>query len=365
MLGHKDGLGRFNGINPLGVVGRALWAGHRALSRPLRGLADAAALDEGTGWPVDGDRAGIVRDRIAEPEAPTLVVVPYLGHLLGRAGDKSSVARSHTPLAQYGHLAEKALPLVQAPDPAAFQATLDAEFPWYRDVTAILARHLARGRYVKLPNILLHGGVGTAKTSYARRALELTGLRTTLHAVAGANDSMWGSVSQAWSTGKVSLPLALIAQAMQGTVGIVLDELDKLPPPGTGGQNGRFDEVILPFLEATSSKAMLDTYLEASVNLSAVTYLATANDVRKVGSVLRDRFQCIAAPVPRVEDLPVIVRQMQVELLEEQGFDARWLVPFGQDQIDLLASQWRPGSLRGLRRMVEILLDGQAVGTLN
>jgi len=300
---------------------------------------------------------------VAAPLTPALAVFPDMSHLPGKKRSDSTLSHTQqSPLTEHGHLAKKLLGLVQVPDLAVFVAALDAEFPWYRKVTRSLAADLGRGRFARFRNVLLHGKPGSAKTRYARRVLELAGLQTVLYSAAGASDSTWGSTSRQWSTGRLSTVAGLIARVQQANVGVVLDELDKLPPPGVGGQNGRLDEVLLPFLESTSAKALFDSYVECALDLSAVSYIATANDLSRVSGPLRDRFRLIKAPLPTVEDLPVIVSTIHREILTEQGLDPAWAEPLAQDEIDILASRWRGGSLRGLRRMVEVLVDGRPAG---
>lgn len=353
----------------LGLSGAVRWSWRPG--QPGLG-ALAAALQSGDVTLHGAVRAAAPEEEPApkEPEkrpppaaALTLEVFPDLSHLPGKKRADSSLSHTQqSPLAEHGHLAKKALPLVPVPDLPAFVAALDAEFPWYREVTRSLAADLGRGRFARFRNVLLHGKPGSAKTRYARRAMELAGLQTVLYSAAGASDSTWGSTSRQWSTGRLSTVAGLIARAQQANVGIVLDELDKLPPQGVGGQNGRLDEVLLGYLETTSSRAIFDTYVEAQLDLSAVSYLATANDLSRVSGPLRDRFRLIEAPLPTLADLPVIARTMHLEILAEQGLDPAWAEPLAQDEIDILASRWRGGSLRGLRRMVEVLVDGRPAG---
>lgn len=308
-----------------------------------------------------GDLAPDFMDEYADLMPLTLEVFPDLSFLPGKAKTNGSTYTAQNPLAECGHLAKLPLPLSEAPDLIDFVEALDAEFPWYRDVTRKLAGDLGRGRFAKFRHTMLFGPPGSAKTRYARRAMELAGLPVLVYSAGGTADATFGSTSRQWATGRLSVPAGLIARTKRANVGIVVDELDKLPPPGTG-HNGRLDEVMLPFLEPDSAKAVFDTYVEAPLNLSAISYLATANDLSRVPGPLRDRFRLIEAPLPRPEDLPALVRSMTSEIMAEQGLDPAWAVPLAQDELDVLARTWRGGSLRGLRRMVEVMLDGRPAG---
>jgi ATP-dependent Lon protease len=137
---------------------------------------------------------------------------------------------------------------------------------------------------------------------------------------------------------------------------IVLDELEKA---GDGTHNGSLADVLLPFLERESALRHHDPYLECAVDLSAVSYISTANSSFRLSGPLLDRLRVLEVPQPRKQDLPIVTRTLMNELRQERGEDEIWCPDLDSDEMEILAKQWRGGSLRPLRRMVEVLLSGR------
>ena len=105
-----------------------------------------------------------------------------------------------------------------------------------------------------------------------------------------------------------------------------MDEIDKV---GEGRNNGNMLDGLLPLLTPDACR-FFDSYLECPVDLSGVSYIATANDLsglRRTHPALLDRFRCYTMPSPRREDLPVLVRGVLSEILAERGVDEAWVSP--------------------------------------
>lgn len=80
----------------------------------------------------------------------------------------------------------------------------------------------------------------------------------------------------------------------------------------------------MPFL-TDDARRIFDSYVEAPVDLSGVSYIATANDVsglRRSHPALLDRLRVHTMPAPRREDLPVLLRGVMAEIRTERGLDA-------------------------------------------
>jgi ATP-dependent Lon protease len=99
-------------------------------------------------------------------------------------------------------------------------------------------------------------------------------------------------------------------------------------------------------------------YLECTVDLSRVCYIATANASFRLSGPLLDRLRVLEVPQPRRQDLPIVVKTLMSEIRAECGEDEIWLPDLDVDEMEILSGQWRGGSLRPLRRMIETLLAG-------
>lgn len=290
-----------------------------------------------------------------EPKAAglTLVVFPAVTHLPKPSAHQIDKADSPRALVEPWSL--KPMPLVPAPDPAAFAAGLDAEFPWAREVTAIYAAALVGVPYAWLPPKLLVGGAGGGKTAYARAVLRRLGLDVTVYGAAGQMDgSAFAGTSRMWGTWRPSTVAQAILRAKFASVGIVIDEVEKA---GTSRRWGRLDETILPFLERSTARVIHDPAIEGPVDTSATTYILTANDLAGVSGPLRDRVQCIEWPMPRAQDLSLVANAILGEIRAERGLDEVWCPAFDAEELAMMP--WRGGSLRPLRRQVEALLAGR------
>lgn len=155
--------------------------------------------------------------------------------------------------------------------------------------------------------LLLVGEPGCGKTSMLEWLGEKLGLHVSLVACAGANDAGGlSSVTRGWATSRPCLPFQLMSESGTANPFIILDEIDK----GTsiGSQNGSIVGAALNML--SSSGKFFDNCLMANVDISYVSFMATANDISQVPAPLLDRFTVINVPKPRLEDFDGIIREI-------------------------------------------------------
>ncbi len=366
LLAMPEGLGEWRpGRSPLPVIATALQVGRNALARredqPGSAKARLTHADK-----IDDDRAGIARHPPAAPKpepakpapapeagpALTLRVFPSLRHL----PQPTALARDRgdSPRALCDSVAEVALPLAPTPDPAVVAATLNAAFPWAREVTEQYASDLVGAPFSMLRPRTLVGGMGGAKTSYARALLRAVGLPEVLYSAAGVMDGgNFAGASRTWSTWRLSVPAQGVLRFRLASLGCIIDEAEKAGP---SRRWGRLDETLLPFLErGSTAKAIFDPALEVPLDLSGISYILTANTRDGVSGPLLDRAPPVAWPMPRREDLPVAAAAILDELRRERGLSEAWCPALDGNELDAL-SAWRGGSLRPLRRMVETVV---------
>ncbi|TXM72181.1 hypothetical protein FV226_13205 [Methylobacterium sp. WL12] len=313
--------------------------------------SDLASLDDILAEAQAAQRARAEADkRAAASKAPrTLVVFPKLGHLPKPSASQQD--RGDSPRALVEAYAEKPLPLVAAPDPHAFSAALLARFPWAPEVIEAYAGDLVGAPFAGFRPRILVSGPGFGKTAFARELLEAAGLDVTLYSAAGQMDGgAFAGTSRQWGSWRMSTSAQAILRAQKASVGIVVDEVEKA---GTSRRWGRLDETILPFLEHTA-RSIHDPALEAPVDLSAVSYVLTANSLGGIVGPLRDRVPALHWPAPREQDLPIVAAAILGDLRRERGLDATWCPDLSPEDLDMIP--WKGGSMRPLRRMVETVL---------
>jgi hypothetical protein len=287
---------------------------------------------------------------------PSLLVLRTVEHLPGGAEDgKSKPGRSTAASArgEFGPIASRRLRLVTVPDLAQARETLVAEFPDDASVIDAILVPLAGRSYVLIPPTLLLGPPGTGKSRFTRRLGQVLGLAVTVYGCGGVADASLIGTSRQWSTGRACVPLQSIKAAEEASVMIVLDEISRA---GTRQDNGRLVDGVLALTETETARAYHDPYVECPVDLSAVSWLATANSTAGLDPALLSRFRVLTMGARTVASLPSLVVGIMGDIRSERGLDATWLPSLDEEELAILAEHWPGGSVRTLRRLVESVL---------
>lgn len=315
------------------------------MSVPPLPLLDLGELDE-----ILGDAA-----EAKGRKALTLVVFPTMDHL--PQPSKSVSDRGDSPRAVAEPWAGKGMPLTPAPDVTAFVERLRAQFPWAGTVIDAYAADLVGAPYAAVRPRILLGQPGCGKTAFARAVLEAAGLDVTVYGCAGQMDGgAWAGTSRQWGSWRPSTPAQGCLRFGKASHGVVVDEVEKA---GDSRRWGRLDETILPFLERSTARAIHDPAFETGIDLSAVSFVLTANSIAGLARPLVDRCQVLEWPAPRAEDLPVVAAGILAEIRRERGLDAAWCPDLDREELGMIP--WSGGSMRPLRRMVEAVVASREI----
>jgi ATPase family associated with various cellular activities (AAA) len=271
-------------------------------------------------------------------------------------------------LPQYDGVINKAVPLVVPPPLEQVRKALLLEFPYAQNVIdTVLADVIGRAT-VPIRPTLIWGEPGGGKSLLARRIAEVLGVfcwRTD----ASRSDAVFAGTDRRWSSAEPCHPFLAIARARNANPLILLDELEKAGGMGSGTRPdgvGRLWDCLLGLMEAETSIRYPDPFFQANVDLSQISYIATANGVAGLPKPLLDRFRVIKLALPSGDHLDALLPAVIADLARERGLDARWIAPLDGDEHAAIASAWNGGSVRNLRRLVEVILrDRDANATRN
>ena len=270
---------------------------------------------------------------------------------MAEADPKSSKVREFvTPLKP---AINTALPLAAVPPLHEVRNKLLFEFPYAAEVIDFALADLVGQRTVRLRPLLLVGEPGGGKSRFGRRLAEVLALGCWRTDASRSDGATFGGTDKRWHSAEPCHPFLAIARFKQANPMVLIDEIEKA---GTRSDHGRFWDSLLGFLEPETAVRYPDPALQVPLNLGQVSYVATANSRDPLPAPLRDRFRVITFPKPALEDLDALLPATLADLAAERGLDRRWVEPLTGNERDLVAANWRGGSVRRLRRVVEVVL---------
>ena len=310
----------------------------------------ARVLEDRAEFPAQGEQMSpLERQRIMrERSKSSMVVVPALPEA-GKT-HKGEIFKA------WAGIAGKPLPLVKRPDLVEARAKLVARGEHTVDVVDTMLRDLAPAEHVRFRPTILVGSPGAGKSALALALAEVCGVPGRVISLAGASDSSVGGTSAQWHSARENVVLQLVREKQIANPLVVLDEVDKA---SASRHNGSAFDALLPLLERDQSKRFVDPALEVECDLSAVSFVLTANDIDQVPPPLKDRCRVLKVPAPEWEHIGPIIDRIISDIADERGVGRQWYPPLAQDEMEIIKQAWTSGSLRHLRRIVETLLDGR------
>lgn len=338
----------------------AIWLGERLAQYRVRS-ADARAADrakrEGEDWqnPI---RTTKERDTSApSPAEPAADMTPAHHLIVGRMDEaqmKSSKVKDI--VGPIRHVLNAALPVIRTPLLHDVRTQLMREFPYAESVIDFALADLVGRATVKLRPLLLVGDPGGGKSRFARRLGEILGLTVWRTDASQADGTSIAGTDRRWYSAEPCHPMLAIARGKNANPMMLLDELEKA---ATRTDYGRLWDCLLGFLEPETAARYQDPALQIPLDLSQVSYVATANSLDPLPGPIRDRFRIVTFPKPTASDLDALLPALLAGLAAERGLDARWVAPLDDIEHAAVATAWNGGSVRRLRRIIEVILHAR------
>jgi ATP-dependent Lon protease len=201
--------------------------------------------------------------------------------------------------------------------------------------------------------LLIVGEPGGGKSRFARRLGETLGLNVWREDASRADGAVFGGTDRRWHSAEPCHPFLAVAQGKTANPLVLIDEIEKA---ATRSDYGRLWDCLLGFLEPETNARYPDPALQTNLDLSQVSYIATANSLDPLPSPIRDRLRVVRFPKPLADDFDALLPAVTADLARERGLDERWIPPLDGFERAVIAQHWGGGSVRRLRRIVEAIL---------
>jgi ATPase family protein associated with various cellular activities (AAA) len=265
------------------------------------------------------------------------------------------------------HVINTPLPLIETPPIEQVRATLLFEFPYAeKTVDALLADLVGRPTVFLSPTVIC-GMPGGGKSLFVRRIAQALNVFCARTDASRSDGTVFSGTDRRWNSTEPCHPLLAIARAGHANPIVLLDELEKAQSQSGGrSEFGRLWDCLLGFMENETSKRYPDPAIQNFVDLSFVSYLATANSVSGLPAPLLDRLRVLEFPRPSAHDLDALLPSVIADLARGRGLQPLWIPPLTGEERAAVASAWPGGSVRHLQQLVEIVLrDRDANATKN
>jgi ATP-dependent Lon protease len=291
----------------------------------------------------------------ASSDSPPKDGLVYVDHMVVCRIDEATMKNPKTKeiIFPFKSAINVALPLILVPSLHDAREKLRFEFPHAEHVIDFALADLVGRRTVRLRPLLMVGDAGGGKSRFARRLGEVLGVGVWRTDASRSDSAVFGGTDKRWYSAEPAHPFLAIAQAKHANPLVLIDEIEKA---ATRTDYGRFWDCLLGFLEPETAVRYPDPALQTNIDLSQISYVSTANTLDPLPGPLRDRFRIVTFPKPDADDLDALLPAIIADLASESGLDSRWVEPLAGFERDAIAAHWRGGSVRRLRRVVEVVL---------
>lgn len=239
---------------------------------------------------------------------------------VGEGGD----TEQRRVLSKYKDLVGKALPLLPGHDLTEALERMARRSPWLESGIQMILRsirlgsHRAEAGFQLARPILLVGPPGIGKSWLVSQVRQRLGLPSISISAAGKTDNMaLRGTARGWSSAREGDIVQMLAEKECANPLVVIDELDKVSPET---RNGNLQQTLLQMFDPLNARQWRDEFLLGEVDLSAVSWLATANVAKDIIEPLLDRMDIIHLQCPRnLEERRLMLHSVAWDVADEHG----------------------------------------------
>jgi len=197
------------------------------------------------------------------------------------------------------------------------------KYPHFKHVIEFLMQRMRLNALREYPvldfgaSILLDGPAGCGKTSFLSDLSQSFETEfVSISCAASTNHFDLTGLSAGWGNGRAGKLHDLLVNMGCANPVCLLDEIDKT---NQEGEKQNFTGGLYGLLEKNNAKTFQDEYIGVKMDASRINWFATSNDISRLDTPLRDRFEVISVEAPDDNHMAQIIPQIFKETVIEMG----------------------------------------------
>jgi len=295
------------------------------------------------------------------------------GHVVFQGIQPGDNRDTKSALLPYEQWVGKPLALRGAGNPQAVLQGIAQRLPWLAPAVEKLMRSLRLSAHTQTEGftlsrpLLMVGPPGIGKSWLSQQLAKHLELPTLTISAAGKADNVaLRGVARGWNTQRPSEIVSFMLQHECANPLVLIDEIDKI---SSESRNGNMHETLLQMFEPLNAATWRDDFLLGTVDLSRISWVCTANDVRRIPEPLLNRMDVLHLNAPQSKDeRRLMLHSMTWEIADAYGMRTvhtksdPYILPMAwpnfMDDEGLIEQIMRSADFRSMRKLLLAAMDG-------